>query len=61
MALSLILLTACGSNQAGKDTAHPYSWKEQRDGSIQLTIDGTVEDGYDWQVDGVDGSILRVE
>ena len=61
MALCLILLTACGSNQAGKDTAHPYSWKEQRDGSIQLTIDGTVEDGYDWQVDGVDGSILRVE
>ena len=61
MALSLIFLTACGSNQAGKDMAHPYSWKEQRDGSIQLTIDGTVEDGYDWQVDGVDGSILRVE
>ena len=61
MALCLILLTACGSNQAGKDTAHPYSWKEQRDGSIQLTINGTVEDGYDWQVDGVDGSILQVE
>lgn len=61
MSLCLILLTACGSNQAGKDTAHPYSWKEQRDGSIQLTINGTVEDGYDWQVDGVDGSILQVE
>ena len=61
MALCLMLLTACGSNQAGKNTAHPYSWKEQRDGSILLTIMGTVEDGYDWQVDGVDGSILQVE
>jgi hypothetical protein len=47
-----VLLTACGSSKGGEDSAHPYSWKEKLDGSVQLTINNAPEDGYSWLVDG---------
>lgn len=60
--LCMVLLTACGSSHsAGKDTSHPYTWKEQRDGSVQLTIRGAVEDGYEWLVEGTENGIVQVE
>ena len=60
--LCVALLTACGSsNSAGEDTAHPYSWKEQRSGAVELTIRGAVEEGCQWVVEGTDGGIVQVE
>ena len=43
-----MLLTACGGSQGGEDSAHPYSWKETLNGSVQLTIKNAPEDGYSW-------------
>lgn len=60
--LCVAMLTACGSsNSAGEDTAHPYSWKEQRSGAVELTIRGAVEEGCQWVVEGTDGGIIQVE
>lgn len=60
--LCVALLTACGSsNSAGEDTTHPYSWKEQRSGAVELTIRDAVEEGCQWVVEGTDGGIVQVE
>ena len=60
--LCVVLLTACGSSySAGEDTTHPYSWKEQRNGAVQLTIRGAMEEGCQWVVEGTDSGIVQVE
>ena len=41
--LMVLMLTACGSKQGGNGSKHPYSWKEKRDGSIELTIKNAPE------------------
>lgn len=52
MALGLaLLLTACGGGSGGKGSAHPYSWKEKGDGSVQLTVQNAPEEGYNWNVE----------
>lgn len=61
IALGLLLLSACASGQGGKDSNHPYAWKEKRDGSIQFTIQGEPEQGFDWVVEGVEDGIIQVE
>lgn len=61
-ALCMALLTACNSNySAGEDTAHPYTWTERRDGAIELTIQGAVEEGCSWVVEGDGSGIVQVE
>lgn len=61
MALSLTLLTACGSGRGGQGSAHPYAWKEKSDGSVQLTIQGAPEDGFHWLVGGTEDGTIQVE
>lgn len=59
--LLVLLLTACGSKQGGNGSKHPYSWKEKRDGSIELTIKNAPEDGYAWAIEGAEDGFLQVE
>lgn len=60
--LSIAFLAACGATgKGGEGTQHPYTWKEEKDGSVLLTISGAVEAGYDWAVSGDAGGIVRVE
>ena len=57
----VMLLAACGGGRGGDDSAHPYSWKEKNDGSIQLTIKNAPEDGFSWSSEGADDGLLQVE
>lgn len=59
--LLVLLLTACGSKQGGSGSKHPYSWKEKRDGSIELTIKNAPEEGYAWVAEGMEDDFLRIE
>lgn len=54
-----VSLTACGKNQGGANTPYPYSWKELRDGSVEITIRGELEEGWSWQPEY--GDTLQVE
>lgn len=47
-AITAVMLAGCSKNQGGQDTPYPYSWKENRDGSVELTINGETEEGYTW-------------
>lgn len=55
-----ILLSACAST-GGKNSSHPYSWKERKDGSVRLTIRNMPEDGWSWQLDGTANGLVNVE
>ena len=56
-----VLLTACGSVRGGEDSAHPYSWREKRDGSVRLTIENVPEDGFSWQYEAPEDGSLQIE
>lgn len=59
--LMVLLLTACGSKQGGSGSKHPYSWKEKRDGSIELTIKNAPEEGCAWVAEGMEDDFLQIE
>ena len=60
-ALTLALLLAACTSSGGKDSSHPYSWKEKKDGSVRLTIQNMPEDGWSWQFDGTGNGLVKVE
>ena len=55
-----ILLAACGSSQGGEESAHPYSWKEKHNGSVQVTIQNAPESGYSWITNETENSLLQI-
>ena len=56
----LMLLCSCGSKQGGKDSAHPYSWKEKKNGCVRLTIKNAPEDGFAWEFCGTEDGLVSV-
>lgn len=60
-ALALAILLAACASSGGKDSSHPYSWKEKNDGSVRLTIRNMPEDGWSWQIDGTGNGLVHVE
>lgn len=55
------LLAACGSNQGGENSSHPYTWKEKGNGSVRVTIQNAPEDGYSWTYEGTGDGLIQVE
>ncbi len=55
------LLAACGSNQGGENSSHPYTWKEKGNGSVRVTIQNAPEDGYSWSYEGTGDGLIQVE
>lgn len=46
----------------GEDTNFPYSWKEERRGTVLLKLDGSYgPDDYHWNVSSTDESVLEVK
>lgn len=51
-ALSAVLLSACGGNhKAGEDTSYPYSWTENKDGSVTVIVRCETEDDCIWEAE----------
>ena len=61
--IMLLGLAGCGKmNTGGEDTSFPYSWKEERKGTILLKLDGSkMQDGYHWSVTSTDETVLQVK
>ena len=53
--IALIIAVIAGKNRAkihtgGEDTLYPYSWKENRDGTLTFTLPDPKTEGYAWTV-----------
>ena len=56
-------IAGCGKNtfQGGEDTNFPYTWKEERKGTILLTLDGSYgSQDYHWSAVSSDEKVLQV-
>ena len=56
-------MAGCGKNtfQGGEDTNFPYTWKEERKGTILLTLDGSYgSQDYHWSAVSSDDKVLQV-
>lgn len=60
-ALAMAMLLAACASSGGKNSSHPYSWKEKNDGSVRLTIRNMPEDGWSWQIDETGNGLVNVE
>ena len=59
----LLGLAGCGKmNTGGEDTNFPYSWKEERRGTVLLKLDGSRSpEGYYWSIKSTDETVLEVK
>ena len=44
----------------GEDTAYPYSWTENKDGSLTFFLPKSQAEGYDWQTDSSVPDVVKV-
>ena len=62
--LCALLLGGCASGRhsgsGGADTPYPYGWKEERNGTVTVTLADAPE-GFAWTAESVDESVVTVE
>lgn len=50
-----------GGTFTGEQTAYPYAWTEEKDGSVTLELDRSGEEGFVWTVVDADESVTILE
>lgn len=62
LAMVLIRQNKKSWQQGGEDTNFPYSWKEERRGTVLLKLDGSCgPEDYHWSISSTDESVLEVK